>query len=206
MPTDEQPTARLGRRPGDADTRQEILDAALKLFADQGFEATSMRAIAREARVDPALIRHYFGDKGTLFAESIASRTQLGTALATLDSDSVSADSPGTAIAAAYLAAWDNPLLRPALTAAMKAGISSPQAGEKMMASVLKFAKSAIGDHTIPTAHIMAAGTQLLGIVLARYVIKVPALAEPPSDDIARLIGPALDRTLTPQHKPDQEG
>ncbi|PIE27589.1 MAG: TetR family transcriptional regulator, partial [Micrococcales bacterium] len=58
---------RTGRRRGSPDTRQQILDAARTLFAQRGFSATSVRAVARKAAVDPALIHHYFGSKDGLF-------------------------------------------------------------------------------------------------------------------------------------------
>ena len=52
-----------GRRPGAADTRGEILAAARSEFAAKGYDASSVRGIAREAGVDPALVHHYFGTK-----------------------------------------------------------------------------------------------------------------------------------------------
>lgn len=60
---------RSGRRPGHRDTRAEILHAARRCFADEGYDATSIRAIAREAEVDPALVHHYFDGKPALFVE-----------------------------------------------------------------------------------------------------------------------------------------
>ena len=60
-----------GRRPGDEDTRERILDSARRLFAQRGFERASMRVIARDAEVDPALIVHYFGSKQALLEECL---------------------------------------------------------------------------------------------------------------------------------------
>ncbi|HEX2288832.1 MAG TPA: helix-turn-helix domain-containing protein, partial [Pseudonocardiaceae bacterium] len=62
---------RSGRRPGNQDTRQSILDAARAMFAERGFDGASIRAIATEAKVDPALVHHYFGTKDKLFLESM---------------------------------------------------------------------------------------------------------------------------------------
>src|SRR5581483_2365423 len=58
---------RTGRRPGIPDTRDAILDAARRGFASRGYDATTVRAIATEAEVDPALVIHYFGTKEALF-------------------------------------------------------------------------------------------------------------------------------------------
>src|SRR3954468_7349844 len=63
--------ARTGRRPGATGSRAAILEAAQRLFADRGYDATSVRAVAARARVDPALVLHFFGSKAELFASSL---------------------------------------------------------------------------------------------------------------------------------------
>lgn len=60
-----------GRRPGNTDTRREIREAALAMFYRHGYEKVSLRSVAREAGVDPALIHHYFDSKSDLFAEAV---------------------------------------------------------------------------------------------------------------------------------------
>ena len=62
---------RTGRRPGESGTRERIADAARVLFAEQGFDRTSVRAVAAKAGVDPALVHHYFGTKQRLFLEAV---------------------------------------------------------------------------------------------------------------------------------------
>ena len=64
---------RSGRRPGNQDTKQSILESARKVFAERGFDKASIRAIAGEAQVDPALVHHYFGTKEKLFLASMNS-------------------------------------------------------------------------------------------------------------------------------------
>ena len=59
--------ARTGRRPGPSTTRAAILDAARRRFASAGYDATSLRAIAADAGVDPAVLLHFFGSKQALF-------------------------------------------------------------------------------------------------------------------------------------------
>lgn len=60
-----------GRRPGNADTRAEIIAAALRLFSTEGYDRVSLRQVAREAEVDPALIHHYFENKAELFTIAV---------------------------------------------------------------------------------------------------------------------------------------
>ena len=63
---------KVGRRPGNQDTRGQIITAARQAFAEKGFAGASMRAIAAEAGVDPALIHHYFDSKQQLFLATVA--------------------------------------------------------------------------------------------------------------------------------------
>jgi AcrR family transcriptional regulator len=63
---------RPGRRGGDADTRGSIIESARAEFLEQGYNAATIRAIARRAEVDPALIYHFFTDKPTLYAATLA--------------------------------------------------------------------------------------------------------------------------------------
>ena len=65
------PAKRPGRRPGSADTRGEILDAARAEFASRGYEKATVRGIARAAGVDSALVHHYFGSKDRVFLAAL---------------------------------------------------------------------------------------------------------------------------------------
>ena len=72
-----------GRRPlGSPDARRAVLDAARELFAELGYERTTMRAVGARAGVDPALIYHYFGDKDGLLSAAIEIPADLAAALA----------------------------------------------------------------------------------------------------------------------------
>ncbi len=64
--------AAAGRRPGNVDTRGQIIDAAKRVFAAKGYDGASLRAVAREAEVDPALVHHYFDGKASLFVAAMA--------------------------------------------------------------------------------------------------------------------------------------
>src|SRR5215468_3211323 len=65
------PRPRTGRRAGNGDSRGDILRSAKRLFAQRGYDATSVRAVAAKAKVDPALVLHFFGSKAELFAASL---------------------------------------------------------------------------------------------------------------------------------------
>src|ERR1700729_857143 len=101
--------AAAGRRPGNADTRGEIVEAAKRVFAAKGYDGASLRAVAREADVDPALVHHYFDGKASLFIAAMAlpfdpRAVQTGHA----DPDSASMSSPGVKVVAGFLTMWDH--------------------------------------------------------------------------------------------------
>src|SRR5262245_37634273 len=94
-----------GRRPGDADTRGTIIGAARAAFLDRGYTAATIRAIARRAEVDPALIYHYFNDKPTLYAATLsipADPRQIQ------DEVRASQQSPGVTLVARFLTQWES--------------------------------------------------------------------------------------------------
>src|SRR4051812_50016669 len=71
MPRPTTKTPRTGRRAGESTSREAILDAARRLFAEQGYEGASLRAIGAEAGVDAALVVHFFGTKANLLTASV---------------------------------------------------------------------------------------------------------------------------------------
>ena len=70
MKTEDIPAPEASAKPLRSDgleARGRLLDAALQLFADQGFSKTSTREIALAAQANVASIRYYFGDKAGLY-------------------------------------------------------------------------------------------------------------------------------------------
>src|SRR3954468_13618000 len=63
--------ARAGRRPGQTETREKILDAARHRFAELGYDGATIRGIAADAGVNAALLHHFFGSKQELFAATM---------------------------------------------------------------------------------------------------------------------------------------
>jgi AcrR family transcriptional regulator len=105
--------ARTGRRPGDTDTRIEILDAARHQFTDNGYTGATIRGIASEAAVDPALVHHYFGSKSDLFVAALDIPVNPASILADLVEEGT--DGLGERIVATMLTAWDAADVNPVL-------------------------------------------------------------------------------------------
>jgi AcrR family transcriptional regulator len=121
-PAGQSAAARRGRRGGTAASRDHILDAARRQFAEHGFEGTSLRQVARAAGVDPAMVHHFFQDKDELFALSVelpADPAQVLSGVA--DSD------PGQRaglIIRAVLRLWESPA-QPSLVAFLRGTLGS---------------------------------------------------------------------------------
>ena len=96
-----------GRRPGGEDTRAAIITAARSEFARRGYVGTSLRGIAREAKVDPKLVHHYFDGKSALFAEVLA--FPVNPAVLVEQIAAVPRAQLGETLARVFLSVWDTP-------------------------------------------------------------------------------------------------
>jgi AcrR family transcriptional regulator len=188
-----------GRRPGDSGTRDAIVDAANQLFAERGYEGASMRAIAATAGVDPALIRHFFADKDTLFATVVADRTSIFDRLAA--SRAGDQASVGQRVADTYLRLWEQPPTRPILMAITRSATTSDKA-RQMLRDALD---TSIHAHAGPSdpeqaRRIALAGSHLFGLATARHILKVPAITQLTHRQLVAQVAPTIQRYLTGTH------
>ena len=187
-----------GRRAGDSGTRDAILDAALTLFAEHGFDGASVRAIAGRAGVDPALVRHFFGDKETLFATAVADRTTIpAQVLSQLSRDPASA---GRSLTIAYLRVWEDSETRPVVLALVRSATTSPRAAEMLRDTLMSRAAGQAGMTTETLRRIALAAAHLFGIAVARHVLKVPPVADLTIDELVDQLAPTIQRYLTGAH------
>lgn len=190
---------RTGRRAGHSGTRDAILDAATKLFAERGYQGASMRTIAAAAGVDPALIRHFFGDKETLFATVAAHRTTIFQQLAaSLPGDPADI---GARVAHTYLRLWEQPETRPILMAIARSATTSDKAAQMLREALARGIDAHLGEPDHDQAQLQAlAGSQLFGLAIARHIIKVPAITQLALDDLVAQVAPTIQRYLTATH------
>jgi AcrR family transcriptional regulator len=186
------------------DTRQAIVEAARVDFADQGYDGTSLRGIARRAAVDPALVHHYFGGKAQLFAAVMdipADPAALISAVVEGPRDQV-----GEALVRTFLAVWDSEDGRQRFQALMRAAVSH-EAATRMLREFLTRevfgrvlrALSADGDR--PADLELRAGlaaSQMVGLAMMRYIVEFPAVVDAGHDELAALVGPTIQRYLAP--------
>jgi AcrR family transcriptional regulator len=199
------PRARTGRRTGDSGTREAILDSARDQFAERGYDGATIRAIARDAGVDPALVHHFYGTKERLFAAAmrlpVVPSEFIAAALA--ETPRVPGESGGEHLVRSALALWDSAEVRASFIGLLRSALTSEQAAamlrEFVTAAILKpVASVAIGTDPERTPfRASLVGTHMLGLALTRYVLQLGPVAAADTDELAAAIGPAIDRYLT---------
>lgn len=189
---------RTGRRPGEAGTRDRIADAARRLFAERGFDRTSIRAIAAEAGVDPALVHHYFGTKQRLFIEAVDFPIDAVRALESLAVDDVS--HVGERLVRFALQLWDDPVVLPRLLSVLRSAVTDPDAA-KLLGALFTRQGPVQLVHAIdadqPDLRAELVGTQLVGLAVARHVLRLEPLASADHETIVAAVGPTMQRYLT---------
>jgi AcrR family transcriptional regulator len=191
--------ARRGRRPlGSPDARRAVLDAARELFAELGFERTTMRAVAARAGVDPALIYHYFGDKDGLLFAALQPPVDAATVFAGLAG---AGDRTGEELVRRLIGLWeDRPEIREQMVAILRTGLSYDRASRLLRDILSSFILAALGDVLAGDRRelrVALIGSQIGGLMLARYILKVPGAATASPEDLVQAVGPTVQRYLT---------
>ncbi len=188
---------RTGRRPGPTETRDDILLAARRLFAESGYERATFRKIAADAGVDPALVVQFFGSKKQLFAAATVSPVTL--AELSEESEPGPPAEAGLRLARLLMRWLDDEGARQALLGRIRSASSEPVAAdavrEMIEAQLAAFAAQMDGDRADVRASLLA--TQFLGVVVARFVVRAEPLASMDGAEIAEWLAPTFDLYLT---------
>jgi AcrR family transcriptional regulator len=190
---------RSGRRRGNPDTRESILEAARQLFADKGFDATTVRAIAADAGCDPAMIHHFFGTKEDLFRATLQFPIDPATEIPQIVAGG--RDEVGQRLVAMFVKIWDSP------TGAVGASlIRSAMSNEWTLRLMREFLTTQILrrlvteidlDPAEAPLRISLVASQLAGLAMMRYIIKLEPLASLPAEQVVALIGPNVQHYVT---------
>ncbi|MBD0742146.1 TetR family transcriptional regulator [Streptomyces sp. CBMA152] len=204
--TSEAPAPRRRGRPPRAQAeagpgaRERILEAARAEFAQRGYDKTSVRGIAKAADVDAALVHHYFGTKDEVFeaaVEMTLEPVQLVPLILGAEDD---IDGVGERLARYFIGVWENPATRAQLLAVFRSALTHEAAAKVLRAFVLRRVLERVAaDLKVPDARLRAelAASQMVGIAVLRYVIKVEPLASADPEEIVRMVAPTLQRYLT---------
>lgn len=185
---------RTGRRTGSPDTRSEILDAAKRVFGKVGYDRATVRGIATEAGVDPSLIYHYFGTKDQLFAASIDIPIPAAEALRSVFAGE--REDLGRRLAETFFFVWEQEAARASLLGILRSAMGGEdQAAEAfrqfLTTSVLEQISPLIGGEN-PRLRALLMASQLVGIAMTRYVMRLEPIASAPIDDIIELVAPRI--------------
>ena len=188
---------RTGRRPGTSDTRDQILAVARRRFATRGYDATSLRGIATDAKVDPALLIHYFGTKEGLFTAATGLPTGLPEVFAGQQGQTLSYFAES--LTRSYLGFVDSDQSRNAILALVRSAVSNERAAamlrEFLAAELLPVIASRTGHENAPLrAGLVAA--QLMGVAMLRHVVRLDPVARATPDEIVALVAPVIEHYL----------
>lgn len=185
---------RTGRRTGSPDTRSEILEAAKSVFGKVGYDRATIREIATEAGVDPSLIYHYFGTKDGLFAASIDIPIPAAEALQSV----FAADRGdlGRRLAETFFFVWEQEAARASLLGILRSAMGGEhQAADAfrqfLTTSVLEQISPLIGGEN-PRLRALLMASQLVGVAMTRYVMRLEPIASVPVEDIVELVAPRI--------------
>lgn len=175
-------------------TRAAILSAAREQFAANTYDKVSIRAIAAQAGVDPALVMRYFTNKETLFACAVNVDLRLP------DLRSEPPTTWGAVHATHFIDLWEGPDRNEALPILIRSAVTHEWAAERAR-EIFTVQIRGMLESTMPAdeagRRAALAGSQLLGLALARYVLRLPGIAERPAAEIIADVAPTLQRYLT---------
>jgi AcrR family transcriptional regulator len=193
-----QPARRRGRRPGGTDTKAALLDAAREVFAESGYDGATVRAIATRAGVDAAMVNHWFGSKEGLFVKAVLQipfdPADLINILAAGPPDTL-----GQRIVRTFLTTWDS-TGGGHFTALIRSVSSHEQAAHVLHDFFVKqvftrIAGSVAADRVTFRGSLV--GSQIVGMGIARYVLKFEPIASADIETMVKAVAPNIQRYLT---------
>jgi AcrR family transcriptional regulator len=182
-------------------SRDAVLSAAKQRFASEGYEKTTLRAIAKDAHVDPSMVLYLFGSKEELFRESL--RLILDPEVLVAAMTGVDDDDPdiGTRMVRLYLRIWETPDTAASMRAMLQSATSNTDANDAFRGFIQNYVLTAVsgvlGGGEQARLRAMLAATNLVGTAMLRYIIQVPPLATLSADEVVTLIAPTVTRYLT---------
>jgi AcrR family transcriptional regulator len=186
-----------GRRPGGPDTRGQILTAARKSFADKGFGRTTIRAVAGDAEVDPALVHHYFGSKDDLFLAALDIPVDPRRLVPKVFDDGV--QGAGERLLRLFLSVWDDPHTRLPLLALVRSSLvqETPETllQQGILRMILQPLRAALPSDEADR-RVQLVISQMSGLVLTRYLLALEPLASMPAEELVAWVAPTLQRYL----------
>ena len=187
--------ARTGRRPGQTETREQILDAARNQFGERGYDGTTIRGIAAEAGVNPALIHHFFGNKEQVFAAALELPINPNEVLSTI------LDGPrseiGVRLLRLFLGLWREPDSRKSFLALVRSVSTNESAARVLRQFIERVMVARIaGTLGIPPLRLTALMSHIMGLAMVRYILGAEPMASADEDEIIATVAPVIQRYI----------
>ncbi len=179
----------VGMRRSSEETKAVILAAARERFATTGYQAATIRAIAADAHIDPSMVMRYFGNKDQLFAAAAEFDLRFP------DLSDIPRAELGAALVAHFLDRWTQD---DGLIVLLRSSTTNAEAAQRMQAIFAEQLGPAIARLN-PTDPARCAGliaTQVLGMAMCRFVLKLPPIVAMSDGDLVHWLAPTLQRYL----------
>ncbi len=189
--------ARTGRRPGTGTTRERILAAARSDFGKGGYEGTTIRGIAAQAKVDPALVMHYFDSKDGVFRAALQFPVDPADFIPKLLAPGL--EGLGERLVRFFVETWDSPVGTP-LLAVIRSAVGNEDAAALLRQFVTREVLGRLAralELDKPQLRAALVASQLVGLAMLRYVVRVEPLASASAAELVAWLGPTLQRYLT---------
>lgn len=187
-------TAAPGRERKSDRTRAAILHAARAQFQQHGYDRTSIRAVAAAAEIDPSMVMRYFGSKEGLFAAAAQVDLQLP------NLGGVPVRQRGQALLEHFIRRWEGDLSDDVLVLLLRSAVTDERAAQRLQAVFQEQLVDTLSRMSGPEEALRRAGliaSQVLGVALGRYLLKLPGLADRPPADLIADLAPTVQRYLT---------
>ncbi|OMH29296.1 hypothetical protein BKD30_00990 [Tersicoccus phoenicis] len=193
------PGSRRGRRGAGHDTRTQLLVAARRRFASDGFDGATVRGIAADAGVDAAMINHHFGGKEALFLAAVEAPFDPGQYVRSVRPEQI--EGLAARLLGTLLPVWDSPA-GAAAVGLFRSGLHRDWGVSLLRQFIQRRALAVIvehlpGDDDERALRASLVASQITGLILTRYVLRLEPLASAPHDQVVALIAPNLQRYLT---------
>ncbi|HEY2203652.1 MAG TPA: TetR family transcriptional regulator [Pseudonocardia sp.] len=185
-------------------TRTAIVSTARRLFADRGYQGTTIRAVAAEAGIDPSMVMRYYGNKEGLFAAAVDIDLGLPSA-ADLPRDRI-----GEAIAGHVLRRWEGELADELIILLLRSACTNETAAEQLrqvfQRQVLPLVREISGDAPDADRRAALLGTQVIGLAMCRYVLRLPSMVAMDRPTLVASLAPVLRHYLLGDLDRDLDG
>jgi AcrR family transcriptional regulator len=190
--------ARIGRRPGKADTQAQILAAARQVFAARGYAGATMRGIAAAGGVDAALVHHYFGTKRELFVATLQLPFDPGDVLAAaVEGDPAGA---GERIVRMLLHIWGTDQGRSMMQSLLRSALTDDDVLRMLRQFMVETVVAPLVLQLAPDHHRLRAGllaSQVMGLAMVRYIARIEPLSSAAPETVVAAVAPTLQHYLT---------